>query len=75
MFYGLEEALKADRIMLTKEDAYLLDNSMFVVEGSWETGYVLKGITDILYALGIKDKCFVGEWSTTWYAVFEELKK
>lgn len=46
-------------VLVSKSDSYLLDSSMFVVEGSWENGYVYD--KDVFYALGIKNIREVGE--------------
>jgi hypothetical protein len=46
------------RVLVTKEDAWSLDNSMFVVQGSWETGYEYD--SDLFFLVGVT-ACGVGE--------------
>lgn len=46
------------RVLVTKEDAWSLDNSMFVVQGSWETGYEYD--SDLFFLVGVT-ACRVGE--------------
>lgn len=38
-------------VIVSKEDSWKLDTSMFCVEGNWETGYVLD--TDIFFMVGV----------------------
>jgi hypothetical protein len=39
------------KVMVTRDDAWKLDTSMFCVEGSWETGYVHDA--DIFFMAGV----------------------
>ena len=43
------------RVLVTKEAAWALDNSMFVVNGSWETGYQFD--QDIFFMVGVTACC------------------
>lgn len=39
------------KVLVTKDDAWKLDTSMFVVEGSWETGYIFNN--DVFMMVGV----------------------
>jgi hypothetical protein len=47
------------KVMVSKEDSWKLDTSMFCLEGNWETGYLLD--KDIFFMVGVKSYCEVGE--------------
>lgn len=49
------------KVIVNKEDSWKLDSSMFCLEGSWETGYVLD--KDIFFMVGVRTYCEVGESS------------
>ena len=48
--------------LVSKQDAFNIDNAMICVDGSWETGYYLSNETMML--LGINQVCSVGDSST-----------
>lgn len=45
-------------VVVSKAHAWSLDNSMFIVEGSWETGYVYSH--EVFFMLGLNDYCTLG---------------
>lgn len=54
--------------LLSHEDAWNLESSMFVIEGTWETGYLLDD--DLLMMLGLENPVEVGaycDWCVEWY--------
>jgi hypothetical protein len=55
-------------VLLSKEDSWKLDSSMFFVEGSWETGYVYN--EEIFFMAGVTTCYEVGE-SSVWINISE----
>jgi hypothetical protein len=55
------------KYMVSKEEAWKLDTSMFIIEGSWETGYLLND--ELLQLTGVI-ACEVGETTSVPYPGF-----
>jgi hypothetical protein len=49
------------KVIVSKEDSWKLDSSMFYVEGNWETGYVFD--KNIFFMVGVTTFCEVGDSS------------
>jgi hypothetical protein len=50
------------KVLVSKEDSWKLDSSMFIIDGSWETGYVYD--ENIFFMVGVTSYCEVGaSWS------------
>lgn len=43
------------KVLVSRDDAWNLENSMFVVEGCWETGFILDA--DIFFMVGVTTYC------------------
>lgn len=46
------------KVLVSKEDSWKLDTSMFIVEGSWETGYIYD--RQIFFMVGVTAYCGEG---------------
>lgn len=46
------------KVIVSRDDAWKLENSMFVIDGSWETGYTTNN--EVLFMVGVKSYCEVG---------------
>ena len=51
------------KVLVSKEDSWKLDTSMFCVNGSWETGYQFD--IDIFFMVGVTSYYEVG-WYSDW---------
>ena len=43
------------KVIVSRDDAWKLDNSMFLIDGSWETGYTVSN--EVLFMVGVTDYC------------------
>jgi hypothetical protein len=55
---NLTSGANGSLVMVTKEDSWKLDSSMFCVEGNWETGYIFD--KDIFFMVGVTTYYKVG---------------
>ena len=46
------------KVLVSKEDSWKLDSSMFCLEGNWETGYFFD--KDIFFMTGVTTYCEEG---------------
>ncbi len=51
------------KVLVSRDDAWKLESSMFVIDGSWETGYTTND--EVLFMVGVTTYCEVGE-SSPW---------
>lgn len=58
------ENQKMQLFLVSKEDAFNIDNGMICVDGSWETGYYLSNETMMLLGIKKNQVCSVGDSST-----------
>jgi hypothetical protein len=58
------ENQKMHLYLVSKEDAFNIDNAMICVDGSWETGYYLSNETMMLLGIKKNQVCSVGDSST-----------
>jgi hypothetical protein len=63
--FSITNITSGTTVLLSKEDSWKLDSSMFCVQGSWETGYVYN--EEIFFMVGVSpDSCYkIGE-SSPW---------
>lgn len=48
-------------VLVSPNASFQLDNSMFVVNGSWESGYEYD--EEVFFILGVEEYVFVGDYS------------